>query len=312
MPPSERERLLVITGPTATGKTRLAVTLAERLSGEIISADSRQVYRGMDIGTGKDLSDYILPDGTKIPYHLIDIVDAGEVYDLYQWLSAFRAAYVEVLERGAQPLLVGGTGLYIETALRGQEMVSAPADEDLRTELETLSLADLQKILRRYPAPYFTSPTTKRRTIRAIEIARHLSRHPQSAIDSEPTPIPYTLICLTAPSEERIQKIEARLDARLAGGMLEEVQGLLERGISPDCLIAYGLEYRFLTLHLQGVLSYTEMRTQLAIAIRQFSKRQMTWFRGMERRGYTVHFIPTSLPPEQQIERILHLHSTSS
>lgn len=293
--------LITLVGPTASGKTSLGVAIAAALSAEIISADSRQVYRRMDIGTGKDLSEYILPDGSSIPYHLIDIANPGEVYDLFHWLAAFRTSYQEILQRGKTPLLVGGTGLYVETALRGDSLSNAPQNERLRNELYHLSHEDLKDILRRYGGTPHTDIGSVRRTIRAIEIAAYYARHPEQdplkrtnstvklrSDEAQSTPL---ILCIQLPREERIHRIGERLRKRLEEGLIEEVEQLIASGVPTERLIQYGLEYRFITQHLLGVLSREEMVTQLEIAIRQFAKRQMTWFRGMERRGYTLHYL---------------------
>lgn len=306
-------QIITIAGPTASGKTALGVLLAETLSGEILSADSRQVYRRMDIGTGKDLAEYVRSNGTQIPYHLIDIANPGEVYDLFHWHTAFRSAHSAIVERGNTPILVGGTGLYIETALRGKDLSEAPQNETLRKDLAQLSHDDLKEILRRYGGKPRTDIGSIRRTIRAIEIASYYACHPEKdpwkqsvrPEEREVSLAPYVLFCIQLPRDERIQRIGVRLRARLNSGMIEEVEGLIRSGVDPNRLIQYGLEYRFITRYLLGELQRGEMETQLEIAIRQFAKRQMTWFRGMERRGYSVHYLDGTQPLEALHQEIL-------
>lgn len=302
-------QLITLVGPTASGKTSLGVAIAAALSGEILSADSRQVYRRMDIGTGKDLSEYTLPDGSSIPYHLIDIAEPGEVYDLFHWLAAFRSSYQSILERGQTPILVGGTGLYVETALRGENLCNAPQNEPLRRELYALSHEDLKEILCRYGGTPRTDISSVRRTIRAIEIASYYARHPEqdpwrqsaSTLNREKDSLQNQplLLCIQLPREERIRRIGERLRARLSQGLIEEVEQLIQSGVPTERLIQYGLEYRFITRYLLGELRREEMVAQLEIAIRRFAKRQMTWFRGMERRGYTLHYLDGTQPPDK-------------
>ena len=307
--------LITLVGPTASGKTSLGVAIAAALSGEIISADSRQVYRRMDIGTGKDLSEYTLQDGSFIPYHLIDIANPGEVYDLFHWLAAFRTSYQEILQRGKTPLLVGGTGLYVETALRGESLCNAPQNERLRKELYSLSHEALKDILRRYGGTPRTDIGSVRRTIRAIEIAAYYARYPEQdpwkksnatvkaqGNETQNSPL---ILCIQLPREERIRRIGERLKKRLEEGLIEEVEQLIASGVPAERLIQYGLEYRFITQHLLGELSREEMATQLEIAIRQFAKRQMTWFRGMERRGYTLYYLDGTQPTDRLCQEAL-------
>jgi len=284
--------LLVILGPTASGKTAFAVEMARRLNAEIISADSRQVYRGMDIGTGKDLSEYTLPDGQTIPFHLIDICPAGSRYNLYEFQRDFAKALSEVQSRNKFPILCGGTGLYIEAVLKGYTLPAVPENPRLRASLRGKTLEELSAILAGYKNLHNTTDTdTLKRAIRAIEIAEYQAVHPEvkSAL---PALQPY-IIGLEVERQERRRRISQRLQARLDQGMIEEVRALLESGIEPESLIYYGLEYKFLTLHVLGKLSYDEMYRQLETAIHQFAKRQMTWFRGMERRGLEIHWIKT-------------------
>jgi len=282
--------LLVILGPTASGKTKFAVGMARELNAEIISADSRQVYRGMDIGTGKDLSEYTLSDGQKIPFHLIDICPAGSRYNLFEYQRDFARAWQDISSRNKLPILCGGSGLYIEAVLKGYTLPAVPENPALRASLQGKSLAELSSILAGYKNLHNTSDTdTPKRALRAIEIAEYLAVHPEIQSDL-PALQPY-IIGLEVERQERRRRISQRLQARLDQGMIEEVRALLESGIEPESLIYYGLEYKFLTLHVLGKLSYDEMYRQLETAIHQFAKRQMTWFRGMERRGLEIHWI---------------------
>jgi len=284
------EDLICILGPTASGKTKYAVNLAHRICGEIISADSRQVYRGMDIGTGKDLAEYRVA-GTDIPYHLIDIVDAGEKYNLFRYQQDFLKVYSEIRERGKMPVLCGGTGLYIDAVTKGYSMAEVPENRELRLELEQLPMEVLVKMLEEMKSMHNTTDIdTKKRAIRAIEIERYQQSHPEMR-RSEGFPLNTRFIGMHVSREERVRRIDKRLKERLEGGMVEEVKGLLKKGISPEDLIYYGLEYKFVTLYILGKLSFNEMENQLATAIHQFAKRQMTWFRGMERRGVMIEWV---------------------
>ena len=295
--------MLTILGPTACGKTSLAVALAERIDAEIISADSRQVYRGMDIGTGKDLQDY-----RNIPYHLIDIVEAGTRYNLYQYQQDFLKAYNNIIGRGRQVILCGGSGLYLESVLRSYRLFDVPANQTLRDSLEGKSLEELTAILSSFKTLHNTTDVdTPQRAIRAIEIETFYQTIPAEQ-RSFPT-LPNMTFGISIPRELRRRRITERLHKRLQQGMLDEVQRLLDSGISPDDLIYYGLEYKFLTLHLIGSLSYDEMVHQLEIAIHQFAKRQMTWFRGMERRGITIHWIDGTLSQEDIVRQILDIRA---
>ncbi|MBR1927969.1 MAG: tRNA (adenosine(37)-N6)-dimethylallyltransferase MiaA [Bacteroidales bacterium] len=280
--------LIVVLGPTASGKTRYAVELAHMASttgmAEILSADSRQVYRGMDIGTGKDLEEY-----EEVPYHLIDIVPAGTRFDLYQWQEAFEKAYKDIRDRGRIPILCGGTGLYIEAATCGYSLPQVPPDEDLRGELEQYDIQELiARLSKLGPLPGEGVLQSKRRVIRALEVALHEREHPVRKSAFLPKK-PYFIGTLVS-REERNGRIDRRLDARLGGGLIEEVRGLLDSGIRPEDLMYYGLEYKFVTQHVLGILTYDEMRLLLSNAIHQFAKRQMTWFRGMEKDGITIHW----------------------
>lgn len=295
--------LLVILGPTASGKTSLAVALADRLGTEIISADSRQIYRSMDIGTGKDLSEYRVGDRT-IPYHLIDICPPGYRYNLFEYIRDFRAVYQDMLDRGKQPLLCGGTGLYIESVLKGYALPPVPENPELRASLAGKSLDQLADILARYKTLHnHTDTDTCKRAIRAIEIAEYYSRQTPEFL--APEPMAHALIVgVSIERELRRKKISRRLRTRLDEGMVDEVRQLLASGIDPDDLIYYGLEYKFLTEYLIGRTTYGEMVSGLEIAIHQFAKRQMTWFRGMERRGFRIHWLDATLPTEAKLEQI--------
>lgn len=293
---SGRTDLIVVLGPTASGKTRYAVQLAqelERLSSgglkaEILSADSRQVYKGMDIGTGKDLCDY-----ASVPYHLIDIAPAGTRFDLYQWQQAFESAFKDIRSRGRIPILCGGTGLYIQAAVESFSLPEVPPDPQLREELESLGLEELRARLvalvgEDHPSASEGVTQSKRRVVRALEVALYEREHP--APRSAFLPKKPFLIGTLVSKEERNARIDRRLDERLEEGMVEEVRGLLDSGIPPETLVGYGLEYKFVTLHLLGELDFDQMRSLLATAIHQFAKRQMTWFRGMEKKGSVIHW----------------------
>lgn len=283
------EDLICILGPTASGKTRYAVQMAMDKGGEILSADSRQVYRGMNIGTGKDLSEYEV-NGAKVPYHLIDIANPGSKYNIFQYQKDFHAAYSDIKSRGVLPILCGGSGLYIESVTMGYNLAEVPPDPALRERLEKLSLEELTEMLKSYKKLHNkTDIDSKKRVIRALEIAIHDVQNPLQM--SETVQIKTKFIGIDVSREERIKRIDRRLDERLKQGMVEEVKGLIESGINPDDLIYYGLEYKFVTLYILGNLSFQEMRNQLATAIHQFAKRQMTWFRGMERRGIEIEWI---------------------
>ena len=292
--------LITILGPTASGKTTLAAHLAARLgNAEIISADSRQVYRGMDIGTGKDLADYTV-EGKHIPFHLIDICEAGEKYNLFRYQQDFHAAYKDILSRHRQPILCGGTGLYIESVLKGYKMEAVPENPELRARLKDCSLQELKKILEGYKTLHnVTDLDTTKRAIRAIEIQVYYREH--GTLERDFPAIDSFIVGVSIDRELRRERISRRLRHRLEqDDMVGEVRRLLEHVPAED-LIYYGLEYKYLTLYLLGQLSYDEMVRQLEIAIHQFAKRQMTWFRGMERRGFTIHWIDGTLPTEEQV-----------
>ncbi|MCH5228494.1 MAG: tRNA (adenosine(37)-N6)-dimethylallyltransferase MiaA [Muribaculaceae bacterium] len=303
---SQQDRIIAILGPTATGKTTRAVELARLLNGEIVSADSRQVYRGMDIGTGKDLEEY-----GEIPYHLIDICAAGEKYNLHRYITDFRNIIHSLQQRKKQAIVCGGTGMYIENALSGVVLPEVPENTKLRNELSDKSLEELTLILKDYKILHNkTDIDTTKRAIRAIEIGEYYRQHPEEAKDADRknvNSLDALIIGIDISREDRRRRISNRLESRLANGMVEEVEKLLSQGISPEDLIYYGLEYKFLTLHVTGQLSYEEMHRQLEIAIHQFAKRQMTWFRGMEKRGFKIHWLPYNLPREEFNERVLSL-----
>ena len=294
--------LITILGPTASGKTALAAALAYQLNAEIISADSRQVYRGMDIGTGKDLADYQIDD-KLIPYHLIDICAAGEKYNVYEYQHDFHTAFSEISAKNKLPILCGGTGMYIEAVLKGYKLLAVPENTMLRISLEHKPLPELTEILSQYvPLRNKLDFKSAKRTIRAIEIAKYsLNQKPDY---HEFQPINSLIIGIDLDRDVRRQKITKRLNIRLKEGMIEEVKSLLDSGIPAENLIYYGLEYKFVTQYLIGILSYQEMFTQLEIAIHQFAKRQMTWFNGMERRGFTVEWIPSELPLNEKVALI--------
>ncbi|MBQ0124430.1 MAG: tRNA (adenosine(37)-N6)-dimethylallyltransferase MiaA [Bacteroidales bacterium] len=277
--------MICVLGPTACGKTRYAVELARRLGGEILSADSRQVYRGMDIGTGKDLADY-----GEIPYHLIDIVDAGEKYNIFEYQKDFEKAFLDVTSRGRRAVLCGGSGLYIEAATCGYYLPDVPANPQLRAELSLLSQEELEAKYESLRKPHNrTDYDTRQRLIRALEIAIYEESHPVQRTSYLPKRTKY--IGLEVSREVRNSRIDARLKARLDEGMVDEVRRLLDSGIAPEDLIYYGLEYKFVTLYLTGALPFDLMVEKLQTAIHQFAKRQMTWFRGMERRGIEIEWI---------------------
>lgn len=294
--------LVTILGPTATGKTQLATALAARIDGEIISADSRQIYRGMDIGTGKDLGEYVV-DGKPIPYHLIDIVDAGYKYNVFEYQRDFLKAFESVNQRGHLPILCGGTGLYIEAVLNGYKLLAVPDNQLLREQLATKTLDELTSILSGYKTLHNqTDVDTVKRAIRAIEIEAYYQTHEEEAV--EYPELKSLIIGVGINREVRREKITKRLKARLNEGMIDEVKMLLDSGIQPDDLIYYGLEYKFVTNYLLGKLTFDELFTQLEIAIHQFAKRQMTWFRGMERRGFTIYWLDALKSMDEKLDEI--------
>ncbi len=286
--------LICVLGPTASGKTKYAVALADRLDAEIISADSRQVYRGMDIGTGKDLKeyDYTREDGSvhHIPYHLIDIVDAGVKYNIFEYQRDFESAYKSISDRGKRSILCGGSGLYIEAATCGYSLPEVPSNPELREELEKCDTETLVARLASMKNLHNTTDyDTRKRLIRALEIAIYEQEHPVVRTAFLPRKTKY--IGMDVSREQRVAGIDRRLDERLGEGMIEEVKALLDNGIAPEDLIYYGLEYKYVTLYLTGKLSFDQMRNSLATSIHQFAKRQMTWFRRMERNGIEIEWI---------------------
>jgi tRNA dimethylallyltransferase len=321
------KQMITILGPTASGKTPIAAHLAATIGGEIISADSRQVYRRMDIGTGKDLADYVVrregvrregekesgeKESRKVPYHLIDICEPGTKYNLFEYQQDFFDAYQDIQSRGAVPILCGGTGLYIEAVLKGYQLSPVPQNQALRDSLEGKSLEELTTVLTDLKARNgsnmhnTTDVDSCQRAIRAIEIETYNLEHPTPR--RELPPVDSIIIGVDIDRELRREKITRRLKARLEDGMVDEVKALLDEGIPADDLIYYGLEYKFVTEYLVGKLSYDEMFTRLEIAIHQFAKRQMTWFRGMERRGFKINWIDATLPMEEKISLILQLY----
>ncbi len=294
--------LVTILGPTATGKTQLATALAARIDGEIISADSRQIYRGMDIGTGKDLAEYVV-DGKPIPYHLIDIVDAGYKYNVFEYQRDFLKAFESVNQRGHLPILCGGTGLYIEAVLNGYKLLAVPDNQILREQLANKTLDELTSILSGYKTLHNqTDVDTVKRAIRAIEIEAYYQTHEEETV--EYPELKSLIIGVGIDREVRREKITKRLKARLNEGMIDEVKMLLDSGVQPDDLIYYGLEYKFVTNYLLGKLTFDELFTQLEIAIHQFAKRQMTWFRGMERRGFTIYWLDALKSMDEKLDEI--------
>lgn len=304
------QKMITILGPTASGKTSLAAALAARIDAEIISADSRQVYRGMTIGTGKDLDDYRQGD-RLIPYHLIDICEPGTKYNLFQYQQDFHLIYNNIVARGVRPILCGGTGLYIESVLKGYALSPVPQNQALRDELAGKSLAELTEMLedlkrRNHSVMHNrTDVDTAQRAIRAIEIETYNLEHPTD--NRTLPPIDSVIIGVDINREERRRKITQRLKQRLEEGMVDEIRQLLDRGIAPENLIYYGLEYKFVTEYVIGKTSYEEMFRQLEIAIHQFAKRQMTWFRGMERRGFTIHWIDALDPMDSKVAQIMDI-----
>ncbi len=299
--------MITILGPTASGKTDIATHLAAELSAEIISADSRQVYRRMDIGTGKDLADYVV-DGKPVPYHLIDIVEPGTKYNLFEYQRDFLEAYNDIRSRGKNVILCGGTGLYIESVLKGYRLIPVPENKELRHKLEGKSLLELTSILERLKAENnsnmhnSTDVDTSKRAIRAIEIEM---AYKEAHIEERTFPkIDNVIIGVGIDRDLRRMKITRRLDQRLQDGMVDEVKSLLDSGIPADDLIYYGLEYKFVTEYILGKSTFEEMHRSLEIAIHQFAKRQMTWFRGMERRGFTIHWIDAADSMEEKINEI--------
>ncbi len=292
--------LIAILGPTASGKTPFAAALAAELDTEIISADSRQIYRGMDLGTGKDLDDYTV-NGRPVPYHLIDIADPGYKYNVFEYQRDFLKAYEIIKQKGRLPVVCGGTGMYLESVLKGYRLMPVPENPELREQLADKSLEELTELLRQYKSLHnSTDVDTVKRAIRAIEIEQYYAGNPVA--EREFPELKSLIIGVDIDRELRREKISRRLRQRLDEGMIDEVRRLLAEGVSADDLIYYGLEYKFLTQHIIGELTYGEMVAALEIAIHQFAKRQMTWFRGMERRGFTIHWMDARLPMDEKID----------
>ena len=300
---NEKYDLVSVVGPTACGKTSLAVELALAIPGaEIISADSRQVYRGMDIGTGKDVAEYTR-DGVTVPSHLLDIVDAGEKYNLFEFQRDFLASYEAIRNRGAYAIMCGGSGLYVESVLKGYRLLPVPENPSLRAALEEKSLEELTALLATYKQLHNNTDTdNKKRAIRAIEIEEYYRTCP---VEERYFPqINVLTVGVMVDREVRRERISRRLRERLNNGMVEEVKGLLDSGLEPEQLIYYGLEYKYLTLYLTGAMGYEDMVNGLEIAIHQFAKRQMTWFRGMEKRGVEIHWLDGSKPADALVKQI--------
>ena len=297
--------LLVVTGPTASGKTSLAATIAYRVGGEIISADSRQVYRGMNLGTGKDYEDYLI-NGIQIPYHLIDIAEPGYKYNVFEYQRDFNKVYSDLKRRKAFPVVCGGSGMYADSIVTGYKMFEVPSDSGLRIELEKKSIEELKEILSTFKNLHNTTDIdTRKRVIRAIEI-EHSSRNKGKTFSGFPE-VRALLIGIMLDRDTRRKRITERLNQRLHSGMVDEVKHLIDQGINTDTLIYYGLEYKFITFFLTGKISYEEMVRDLGIAIHQFAKRQMTWFRGMERKGIKIHWLDGELSMEEKVEKVMGL-----
>lgn len=297
--------LIAILGPTASGKTQFAAALASRLDTEIISADSRQIYKEMNLGTGKDLADYTV-NGKQIPYHLIDIAEPGYKYNVFEYQRDFLKAYETVRLKGKLPIMCGGTGMYLESVLKGYRLLPVPENPELRARLNGKSLDELTETLKQYKTLHNTTDVdTAKRAIRAIEIEEYYAHTP---VDERAFPQLNSLIVgIDIDRELRREKITRRLQQRLEEGMVEEVRDLIKKGIKPEDLIYYGLEYKYLTLYVIGELTYEQMFHDLEIAIHQFAKRQMTWFRGMERRGFTIHWMNAQWSMEEKIAFVTQL-----
>ena len=300
----KKPSVLIVTGPTASGKTRRAVEIAKLLDGEIVSADSRQIYRGMDLGTGKDIEEY-----GNIPYHLIDIAPAGSKYNLFRFLDDARSAVEQIQQRGKLPIICGGTGLYVESYLKGLKLPEVPENKELRESLKDKSLDELTEILASMKTLHnSTDVDSAKRAIRAIEIQTYYAEHPDAAAGAVPSPVKDALVIgIAIDREARRQRITQRLKARLDCGMLDEIRKLLDSGIAPDDLIYYGLEYKYLTLHVIGQLTFDEMFEKLEMEIHRFAKRQMTWFRGMERRGFKINWLDYNLTDEEFEQSVTQL-----
>lgn len=302
-----KNNLIIVLGPTAAGKTRFAAALAFHIDGEIISADSRQIYRKMNLGTGKDYSDYKV--GNKlISYHLIDIHEPGYKYNVFEYQQDFIKVIHKIHEKKKIPILCGGSGMYIDAVTKGYKLISVPLNNELRKELKDKTLDELEKILAGYRRLHNrTDIDTKKRAIRAIEIEVYYANHPKEKTNyPELHPIYFGIFCSR---ENRRERITHRLHNRLQGGMIEEVKYLLDQGLTPESLIYYGLEYKYITLYLTGQMDYNTMVQKLNIAIHQFAKRQMTWFRKMEREGIIIHWIDSELPTNKKIKRAMDILS---
>lgn len=301
--------LVTVLGHTAAGKTAFAAQLASRIGGEIISADSRQVYRGMDIGTGKDYKDYLV-EGERIPAHLIDIMEAGYEYNVYLFKQDFQRVYIDITDRRMMPLLCGGSGLYIESVLRNYQLIQVPVNRKLREDLENKSYQEMERILKLYgPLHNVTDTVNRKRIIRAIEIAEYQSSLPDGPVEERV--LKPLVLGIKYERIIRRKRITERLTARLNNGMVEEVEGLLQQGVSAEKMDYYGLEYRYVTRYILKELSYDEMFMKLNTAIHQFAKRQMTYFRGMERRGVEIHWLEGQLPLEEKLEKALALYQAA-
>lgn len=300
----ERAALLAIVGPTASGKTVRGVDCARAFDGEIVSADSRQLYRGMDLGTGKDLEEY-----GSVPYHMIDVAPAGYKFNLFEYLRDASAAIKDIEGRGHFPIVVGGTGMYVEALLNGLVLPEVPVNKELRASYQGKSLAELTEILASMKTLHNTTDVdTAKRAIRAIEIETYYREHPEAASQAEPHPLENVVIVgVDIPRDDRRQRISSRLKARVDSGMVDEIRSLLALGVDPKDLMYYGLEYKFLTEYVIGLTTYDEMLRGLEIAIHQFAKRQMTWFRGMERRGHHINWLPYDLSHEEFVNRVRSL-----
>lgn len=301
----EKPDMITILGHTAGGKTALAAQVAYALNGEVVSADSRQVYRGMTIGTGKDYEDYLVK-GVEVPVHLVDILDAGAEYNVFEFQKDFFRVYTDLKDRGKLPVLCGGTGMYIEAVLREYDMLKVPLNETRRRELEGLDLEELKAVLSRYRTLHNTTDTlSRKRAIRAIEIAEYEHEHGRQ--QQERPRIRSLNIGVRYDREERRRRITARLRQRLEGEMIAEAETLLDAGVGHEKMEYYGLEYKYLSRYLRGVLTYDEMFDSLNTAIHQFAKRQMTYFRGMERRGVVIHWLDGSQAAEEKVKAVLEL-----
>lgn len=297
--------IIVVTGPTATGKTRLAALLASKLGSEVISADSRQVYRGMDIGTGKDIDDYLV-DGKKVPCHLVDIVDAGYRYNVFEYQRDFLKVYDQMHSRGLLPVVCGGSGMYVDSIVSGYRLIQVPVNDALRLRLEGKNLEELTMILSQYKMLHNkTDVDTVKRAIRAIEIEEYYQS--EGVPDTSMPDIIPLIIGVSFDRDIRRERISRRLSERLSSGMIDEVKRLLDSGLHPDDLIYYGLEYKYVTMYLLGSLSYSEMYSRLETEIHRFAKRQMTWFRGMERKGIKINWIDGTLTEDEKLGQIFSM-----